>query len=138
VSDPVNLELENLSDNDIGIVKGCATLAMHDHLIQTVGSMYIWLPFVNVVLIFANYRRELLSIEWMTTFLQLNGEWRDWELIKIVTAYKSHSVSGYIYSLNFEIGYDDSARTLEAEVSDGKDQRRVINLRAIKPRITEW
>jgi hypothetical protein len=74
----------------------------------------------------------------MTTFLQLNGEWRDWELIKIVTAYKSHSVSGYIYSLNFEIGYDDSARTLEAEVSDGKDQRRVINLRAIKPRITEW
>ncbi|WJX48076.1 hypothetical protein P8452_34687 [Trifolium repens] len=102
-SDLVNLELDKLSDNDIGILKDCATLAMQDHLIQT-----------------------------------LNGEWRDWELIKIVTAYKSHSVSGYIYSLNFEIGYDDSARTLEAEVSDGKDQRRVINLRAIKPRITEW
>ncbi|GAU50417.1 hypothetical protein TSUD_184390 [Trifolium subterraneum] len=69
VSAPVKLELEKLSDGDIDILKGCATLAMHDHLIQTVGSI---------------------------------------------------------------------ARTLEAEVFDGLDQRRVRNLRAIKPDITDW
>ena len=39
VSAPVKLKLEKLSDGDIDILKGCATLAMHDHLIQTVGSM---------------------------------------------------------------------------------------------------
>ncbi|WJX48131.1 hypothetical protein P8452_34739 [Trifolium repens] len=102
-SDPVNLELENLSHNDIDIVKGCATLAMHDHLIQT-----------------------------------LNQDWRDWELIKILTVYRSSCVSGDIYSLKFGIGYDDESRTLEAEVFDCTDQRRVIMLRAIKPDITEW
>ncbi|XP_045823304.1 uncharacterized protein LOC123916026 isoform X2 [Trifolium pratense] len=101
-SDPVNLELDKLSDKDTDILKDCATLAMHDHLIQT-----------------------------------LNMEWRDWELIKIMTAYRSDNVSGTIYSLNFQIGRADSARTLEAEVFAGKDQRRVIRLRAIKPDITK-
>ncbi|WJX36283.1 hypothetical protein P8452_24180 [Trifolium repens] len=100
---PVNLELDKSCDEDIGILEGCATLAMHDHLIQT-----------------------------------LNTEWREWELIKIVTAYRSQNVSGDIYSLNFQIGNADSARTLEAEVFDDGKQRRVTHLRAIKPDVTKW
>jgi hypothetical protein len=70
--------------------------------------------------------------------LQLNTEWREWELIKIVTAYRSQNVSGDIYSLNFQIGNADSARTLEAEVFDDGKQRRVTHLRAIKPDVTKW
>ncbi|CAJ2677530.1 unnamed protein product [Trifolium pratense] len=101
-SEPVNLELDKLSDKDTNILKDCATLAMHDHLIQT-----------------------------------LNMDWLDWELIKIVTANRRDSVSGSIYNLNFQIGYADSARTLEAEVFDGKDQRWVIGLKAIKPHLTD-
>ncbi|GAU15854.1 hypothetical protein TSUD_40750 [Trifolium subterraneum] len=40
-SDLVNLELDKLSDNDIAILNNCVTLAMQDHLIQTVSYMYI-------------------------------------------------------------------------------------------------
>ncbi|KAL6585167.1 hypothetical protein OROMI_004456 [Orobanche minor] len=102
-TDPVYLDLDKFSDSDFGFLKDCATLAMHDHLIQ-IGTK----------------------------------KWRDW-CLEIVEARREGlgGVAGYNYYLTFQAHcYGKDERTLEAEVWDGKAQRRVNRFRAIMPRTT--
>ncbi|KAL6568272.1 hypothetical protein OROHE_003956 [Orobanche hederae] len=104
-TDSVYLELDKFSDSDFGFLKDCATLAMHDHLIQ-IGTK----------------------------------KWRDW-CLEIVEARREGlgGVAGYNYYLTFQAHYyGKDERTLEAEVWDGKAQRRVNRFRAIMPRTTYW
>ncbi|KAL6565932.1 hypothetical protein OROHE_004987 [Orobanche hederae] len=123
-TDPVYLELGKLSDSDFGILKDCATLAMHDHLIQ-IGTKK-WRDWCLKIV---EARREGLGgvtgYNYLLTF-QAHYYGKDERTLEAeMWDGKAHY-------------YGKDERTLEAEVWDGKAQRRVNRFRAIMPRTTDW